>query len=225
MKQTQANGVVIYADVREAGSRIASILGKKCTIHEQQLLAGDYLLSENVAAERKTTHDFVQSVIDGRLFRQVAHLKEAYPSSLLIIEGDDLLTTGRKVHPNALRGALAAIAISYSLPILWTKNQLETAELLYAIARREQLHNKRSVALRAKRKVRSTNEAQEFLVAGLPRISTTIAKRLLKHFGSPERIFTASEKDLMGVEGVGKETARMITKLLTKGYEKSILED
>lgn len=226
MKQkVYGEGVIIYADTREAGNRIIPILKKKCIVRGKQLKVGDYLLSDNVAVERKTTEDFIQSIIDGRLFRQISELRDVYPLSLLIIEGNDVLNTKRKIHPNAIRGAMAALAVSYSLPILWTKNQAETAYLLHAIAKREQVHNNRAVAIRTKNRKRSMNEEQEFLVAGLPKISTKMARRLLKHFGSPKKIFEAGESELMEVGGIGKETTKIIKKLLTRCYEKSILED
>ena len=32
----------------------------------------------------------------------------------------------RNVHPNAIRGMIATIAVSYGIPILYTKNSKET---------------------------------------------------------------------------------------------------
>ena len=78
---------------------------------------------------------------------------------------------------------------------------------------------------RTKKKAKSMNQLQEFLIAGFPKVSTKTAKRLLKHFKTPERIFKAEESELTKVEGIGKETARKIREILTKKYERSILED
>ncbi|MEM7819889.1 MAG: ERCC4 domain-containing protein [Candidatus Aenigmatarchaeota archaeon] len=217
--------IIIYADSREIKSRITSILKKRCKIEERRLDVADYLLSECVAAERKTCNDFFQSIIDGRLFRQLNELKNNFEKPIIIIEGDELFNNNRKIHPNAIRGALASIVIDFSIPILCTKNQLETAELLFAIAKREQLQTKRNIILRGKRKFKSMNQMQEFLVSGLPKISETKAKNLLKYFGTPEKIFTADEKELQKVEGIGNGLAKKIREILTKKYEKSILED
>ncbi len=221
----QESEVKIYTDIREASSRIPHILRKKCALEEINLPVGDYLLSKRVCAERKTTNDFLQSLIDGRLFNQIKELKSNFKNPLIIIEGDTLFYEDRKIHPNAIRGALAAIAVDFSIPILWTRNQLETAEMLFSIAKREQLDNKKSVAIRGKKKTRSMNELQEYLIAGLPKISNEKSKKLLKHFGTPEKIFTATEEDLQRVDGIGDILAKKIKKMLTKKYEKSILED
>ena len=46
--------VVIYADKREASSRILAILKDRCDLREKQLAVADYQLSKQVAVERKT---------------------------------------------------------------------------------------------------------------------------------------------------------------------------
>ena len=219
----QENEVIIYADHRD-NTRIKELLKKLCKVEEKQLEVADYLLSESVAAERKTTDDFLNSLTDGRLFKQLAELKKNFVSPLLIIEGDTLFGI-RKIHPNAIRGALASIAIDYAMPVIWTASQLETAQMLFSIAKREQLDSKKSVAIRGKRSFRSDNQEQLFLISGLPGISTEKAKSLLKHFGSPEKIFSASEEQLQEADGIGKELAKRIRLILSKKYEKSILED
>ncbi|HLD49150.1 MAG TPA: ERCC4 domain-containing protein [archaeon] len=219
----QENEVIIYADHRD-NTRIKELLKKLCKVEEKQLEVADYLLSESVAAERKTTDDFLNSLTDGRLFKQLAELKKNFVSPLLIIEGDTLFGI-RKIHPNAIRGALASIAIDYAMPVIWTASQLETAQMLFSIAKREQLDSKKSVAIRGKRSFRSDNQEQLFLISGLPGISTEKAKSLLKHFGSPEKVFLASEAELQQADGIGRELAKRIRLILSKKYEKSILED
>jgi Fanconi anemia group M protein len=217
--------IIIYVDKRELSCRIASILEKYCDVEERQLHVADYLLSDRVAVERKTCSDFVSSIVDGRLFKQMSELKSNFEHPVLIIEGDDLFSHGRDIHPNAIRGALASIATDYCVPIIWTANQLETANMLFVIAKREQLDVKKSVSIRGKKKARSDNEAQEIIVSGLPKISIIKARNLLKHFKTPEKVFTAKEDKLKEVGGIGDELAKQIRKILTKKYEKSILED
>ena len=216
--------VIIYADNRE-NNKVTEILKHRCDLRQKQLAVADYLLSKRVAVERKTCEDFLSSMTDGRLFKQLGELKENFRTPVLIIEGNELFDSDRKIHPNAIRGAIASIATDYCLPIIWTKTPLETAEMLISIATREQITKNKSVALRGKKKAKSMNHRQEFLVAGLPQISTQTARKLLKHFGSPEKIFAATKEELMEVEGVGPKNAKRIRLVLAKKYEKSVLED
>ena len=218
------NNVTIYADVHEASSRILNILRERCNLIEKQLHVGDYLLSKRVGVERKTSGDFLSSIVDGRLFKQMDELKTNFRMPLLVIEGNPL-SSERKIHPNAIRGALASVSLDYGIPIIKTENNLETAEMLLTIAKREQLDRKKNISLRGSKKKKSINHRQEFLIAGLPSISSQTARLLLKHFGSPERVFAATREELMSVEGIGEKTAKRIRLLLSKQYEKSILED
>src|SRR3989344_3258673 len=217
--------ITIYADNRELNSKVVDILKHRCTVHEKQLHVGDYLLSKRVAAERKTIGDFISSIVDGRLFKQLAEMKENFSYPVLIIEGNWLYDTERKVHPNAIRGAIAAVAIDFNIPILWTQNALETAELLLAMAKREQIDSGKKNAVRGRKKAKSMNDRQEILISGLPNVNTSTAKKLLKHFGSPEKVFTASEDELKNVDGIGPKMAKKIRHVVMKNYEHSILED
>ncbi|MBI4170758.1 MAG: hypothetical protein HY514_03620 [Candidatus Aenigmarchaeota archaeon] len=219
MQSTFTDGIVIYADTREMNTRIISILKKYCNVREKQLAVGDYILSDRVCVERKSSQDFLQSIIDKRLFIQLEELKNNFKKPVLIIEGDDLLDNARNVHPNAIRGALASITIDYAIPIIWTQTQMDTAHQLYMIAKREQIDEKRHVGIRGKKKTNSMAEVQEFLVAGMPKISTEKARRLLAHFKTPEKIFTASETELKKVEGIGEELAKQIRRIMTEKYK------
>ena len=216
--------VIIYADNRE-NNKVTDILKHRCDLRQKQLAVADYLLSKRVAVERKTCEDFLSSMVDGRLFKQLGELKENFRTPVLIIEGNGLFDSDKKIHPNAIRGAIASVATDYCLPIIWAKTPLETAEMLISIATREQITRNKSVALRGKKKAKSMNHRQEFLIAGLPQISTQTARKLLKHFSSPEKIFAATKEELMEVEGVGPKNAKRIRLVLAKKYEKSVLED
>ncbi len=222
-KTLPSDNIIIYADSREMQTRIVDILRKKCELREKQLAVADFILSDRVACERKTTSDFSQSIVDGRLFKQLSELKDSFEKPILIIEGTGLYDE-RNMHENAINGALATIVIGYSIPILWTCNQMETAHLLFAIAKREQLGSNASVSIRGQKKARSENEEQEFLIAGLPSINTVHAKRLLGYFGTPEKVFCAPESELTKLPGIGEKKAKRIRKLLERKYEKSILD-
>ncbi len=210
-------GIVIYVDSRELKSQVPKYLKELgAHIEVKTLDVGDYIVSEDVAVERKSANDFIQSIIDGRLFDQVRRLTEAYARPVIIIEGQ--LYGIRNVHPNAIRGALAAVTIDWGVPILFSADAKETAQFIYLIAKREQEERKKEVAVRSEKKALTLADRQRLIVEGLPYVSATLAKRLLKHFGSVERVFTAKESELMEVEGIGEKIAREIRKVITAPY-------
>lgn len=221
MKQKilKTDKIVIFVDDREVSSGIVSELKQLgVDVIIKRLAVADFLLSEIVAVERKTIDDFLQSIVDRRIFEQLNALSENFEKPILLIEGSKL-NVARAIHPNAVRGTLSAIAVDFRVPILWTETPEETAALLFTIAKREQTQEKREVAIRGKRKALSSEQEQEFLVCGLPNISTVLAKRLLEHFKTPERIFKASEEELKEVEGIGKEKAKRVKEILGKIYK------
>lgn len=213
----------IVADTREFPSGVVKELARlDCIVTPKQLHVGDYICSERVGVERKSSRDFLQSIIDQRLFAQAQSLKDAYPSPIIIIEGDpDSLYTERNIHPNAVNGALASLAVDFRIPILWSLAAEHTASLLFTLAKREQVDDGRVVAIRGEKRVSSLQEQQEFLVAGLPNVSTVLAKRLLEHFKTPKKVFAANEAKLKNVEGIGDKKAKKIIEILETPYSLS----
>lgn len=209
----------VVADSREASSVCIYWLQQLVKLEFRQLEVGDYILSERVGVERKQVRDFLTSIFSQRIFDQLERLKESYPRPLLMLEGDpERLWMERRVHPNTIRGVLASIAIDLQIPIIWSGSPKETAEMLYWIAHREQVKLKKEVAVRPGKRRRGLAEEQEFLVAGLPGISTVRARQLLLKFRTPRNVFSASINQLKKVRGVGEKTARQIQEVLDSEY-------
>ncbi|NJE47785.1 DEAD/DEAH box helicase [Thermococcus sp. GR7] len=210
-------GIVVYVDSRELRSGVPKHLRELgAEVEVKTLDVADYVVSEEVGIERKSANDFIQSIIDGRLFDQVERLKKAYEKPVIIIEGQ--LYGIRNVHPNAIRGAIAAVTLDWGVPILFSSGPEETAQFIYLMAKREQEERKKEVRLRSEKKALTLAERQRLIVEGLPNVSATLAKRLLKHFGNVERVFTATEEELQEVEGIGPKKAREIRKVITAPY-------
>ncbi|ASA77867.1 DEAD/DEAH box helicase [Thermococcus sp. 5-4] len=210
-------GIVVYVDNRELRSGVPKHLKELgAEIEVRTLDVADYVVSEEIGIERKSANDFIQSIIDGRLFDQVERLKRAYEKPVIILEGE--LYGIRNVHPNAIRGAIAAVTLDWGVPILFSSGTEETAQFIYLMAKREQEERKKEVRLRSEKKALTLAERQRLIVEGLPYVSSTLAKRLLRHFGNVERVFTATEEELQEVEGIGKKKAREIRKVITAPY-------
>ena len=216
--ERKTDKIRIIVDHREYHSNvIKTLVSKGVDVEPRQLDVGDYILSSRIGVERKNVDDYLSSLIDGKLFKQIQQLRDAYSRPILILEGDDLLTK-RNISHNAIFGSLAAISVDYGVTVFRTKNALETADLMRIIAQREQKDDKKKIAIRGMKKKMSTHERQQFLVEGLPNVSAVLANRLLNHFGSIRGIINASEKELMEVEGIGKNIASEIVRLVNKGY-------
>ncbi len=203
--------VLIFVDTRE--SNILDYFNQyDCTVQRKMLLSGDFVVSDRVAIEKKTVKDFVSSIIDKRLFSQLKIMKDNFEKPLLIIEGRESLYG--TLSPNMIRGALAAVTVDLGIPVLWTEDLADTAGLVFWIAKREQIDEKRENVLVNKKCPTTIKEQQEYLVASLPDVSLVRSRELLKHFKSPQGVFGASVKELQQVKGIGKKIAERIRNVM-----------
>ncbi len=210
--------IQIIVDSRELPTGVPRELAKlDVKITSESLNVGDYIISDEVAVERKETGDFVQSLIDGRLFGQLSALRSTYLRPVLIIEGEQLVGL-RAVNPASIYGALASIAIRLRIPILWTRDSRETANVLYRLAHLEQISERRMPRTRPTEGKATDAETLEYILAGFPGVDTVISRALLNEFGTLGRVFNASVKELQKVKGVGPKIAGRIKRLLETEY-------
>ena len=124
----EASGKKIILDHRESSSTLAAYLRSMgFEIEFQHLEFGDVKISEQIIIERKTSRDLLNSLTDGRLMKQCYKLIESCTNPLLLIE---LGEVGSSVHPNAVLGAMAHITLDMGIPVMMTKNTLESAHFV-----------------------------------------------------------------------------------------------
>jgi Fanconi anemia group M protein len=221
-KSLPSDKVMVYADCREAPSQINNYIEDLgALVCCKQLKVGDYIASERVGIERKTITDFIGSIMNQRLFKQLKELSESFENPVLILEGNpELLWHESGMHPNALRGALASITVDHRIPIIWTSNSQETAAQIHWIAYREQKKLNKEVSIRGEKRVMDKPKHQEFIVAGLPFVNSTLSRRLLERFGSVRKVFTANPDRLKKIDKIGEKKAKRIWDLINADYEK-----
>ena len=216
-KSMKKNEVTIYLDHRENEllkhlSQMGQINIERTTLH-----VGDVIISKRAAIERKEVNDFLQSMIDGKLFRQLGELASNFWSPILIIEGKNLYGI-RRIHPNAIKGALASIVIDFRIPIWFTADAKETAETIALLAKREQIQERQTVCLRGSRRDCSTDQILEYIVGGYPYIDKVLAQRILLKFETIKKFINASYDELVEIEGIGPEKAKKIIEMTDAKY-------
>jgi len=210
--------IKIIIDQRESGFFDEYFTGHGALVKRQMLELGDFVCSSKLVIERKTRADFESSIIDGRLFSQLRGLTANYPAVVLVVEGT------RKDAPERLRkeavlGAYATAVSDFGVSLIFTKDAESTAELVFSFAKHEQFARKHPLRIFAKRKTLTPSQTQRSVVEMLPTVGPKLARQLLLHFGSVEKIAHASEKELEQVPGLGKKRARIIKSLLVYGYD------
>jgi Fanconi anemia group M protein len=205
-----AQPVHIRVDAAEQSSGVPGLLGKVdgVMVAMARLEVGDYLCAEQVIVERKTAVDFIASIMDRRLFEQVAKMVAGYETAVLVLEGD-VYGTRSAIAPSALDGALSWLATLSGVTVLPSGGVEHSARLIATIARHAQHGLGYEIPLRHA-KPKHLSVQQQYLVEGLPGVGPGRARALLEHFGSPEAVFSASVDELRAVRGIGEKAAESI---------------
>lgn len=204
----------LHVDHSERPSALLDAVQRSGTfdVRMVHLATGDYLIDNEVLIERKTVGDFAASLVDGRLFPQVARLARSCHRSLLLIEGPTPASIPA-VHPHALEGALVSLAAMWRLPVLHSSHPEQSLRILRCLA--DQAGRPHDQILRRfDRKPKRLASRRLFLLQGLPGIGPALAHRLLCHFGSVERVLTVDAATLAEVQGIGARKAARIRELV-----------
>ncbi len=206
----------IIIDDRERQSRLYPLLTERFTVKVQRLSYGDYLINNGLVIERKTARDFLISIIDLRLFKQVANLKKHCDSALLLIEGD-LLQTGGMMDHRSITGALLSVQASWQLPVIFSESAAHSCDILEIITRQRDTFSD-NLVLRGGYRPKKIKTRQLYILQGLPGVGPSLAKRLLEHFKSVAAVMNASTLELQHVQGLGVVKANDIRKILDRHY-------
>jgi len=202
----------VIADYREKNSLvISSLINLGADVEVKELKVADYI-TQNVAIERKTISDFVSSMINKRLLRQLEEMQQ-YPNKLLIIEGieeQELYNDDEAwgVHPNAIRGFLLSITLKHKIPIIFSKNSEDTAKYILLIAKKKEAE----MSLNATKKTLNSREQLQYILEGFPGIGPKTAKKLLKEFKTLKKILNSSQKKLKKLIGKKAEIFNLLEK-------------
>ena len=214
----------IIVDDRERNIKILDLLDKKFEVQRERLEVGDFIVSDRIVIERKTLEDFLASLLDKRIFEQIKKMKAAFEIPIIVIEGslniEDLFYL-RNIHPNAIRGLLLSILVDERIPLIFTKNEEETVNLLEILARREQINEKRIPQIKVAKKIKTISDAQEALIASIPGINKQLAVNLLSYFKTPKNVANASISELLEVPLIGKEKAKKIFEVFNSTYDQN----
>ncbi|HYY66498.1 MAG TPA: ERCC4 domain-containing protein [Nitrososphaeraceae archaeon] len=230
--------VRIVVDEREKNSVIPNLLRHTGAIIDfAQLKVGDYIVSPETAIERKTIHDLINSIYDGRLFVQCSELAQYYSKPVVIIEGNiiDLIDDiPAEIDNDKLRileeriplayDALATVALRFRIPIVHTPSAEYTAQLLVIMVNKS-LEGETSNNLPLLKRIKKKNPEytqQLSILASLPGIGDKLAIRMLSKFQTPRRALNASVAELARIPGFGIARARRVRKILDYPYNERI---
>lgn len=217
----------IVVDERERPSGIPDFLrASGASVDFAQLAVGDYIVSPEVAVERKTVHDLVSSIYDGRLYVQCSELVKHYAKPVVVIQGDISVlkeipddieeSKARRLAertPLALE-ALATVAMEFRIPVIHAPDAERTAALLLAMANKGLQNKVPGPLLKKIRKENPFYLQQLSVLSSVPGVGDKLAARMLEKFKTPQRALTATAAELATIPGFGISRAQRVRKVL-----------
>jgi ERCC4-type nuclease len=207
-----ANVSEVLADVHEGGSGVPdrlARLGMQVTV--RHLPIGDYAVAKDVLVERKSIADFHESVLQGRFWRQIGSLRRASARPFLLLEGADV--DRGPLAPNAVRGIVLAV-LEQGVAVLRSSGVDDSALWLVRLAARERVVRPRPRPVYDQTPA-ARGEVAEAVLAAIPGISVTLARRLLRQFGTVASVVAADPDALATVTGIGPARAEALRRALT----------
>ena len=186
----------IITDIHEKDSMILAELksNQDIDLEIQSLKIGDYLIG-NTIIERKTSSDFISSMLNRRLIDQLSHMQQ-YKNKILIIEGE-IEELYNKINPNAIRGFILSIITNYETNVIFTTDYKDTTMYLITLAK-QQLKPKTKISLHS-RIPKTIKEQKQYILEAFPNIGPKKAELLLRKFKKLSAVFNASEEELNDV--------------------------
>jgi len=201
--------VRIIVDSRESRSGVPERLARLpgVTTETRELSSGDYVIEGVLAIERKDATDFINSLVSGHLFDQVARMSNEHLRYMVLIEGD-VFSTRSDISDEAILGALSWLGHLSGAGVVHVPSSVYTPSMIRRLAIHATHGLGYDVPLRSEKpKVTNPLAMAQYIVSGLPSVGPTTALTLLKHFGTAQAVFSASRGELLTVKGIGPKTA------------------
>lgn len=198
----------IFIDHRERRSGFVEALkeGELFDVQEKRLDVCDLQICD-VGIERKTGEDLVDSLADGRLFRQLILMRRLYRRRIFLVEGEVPVA---RLPIRQQEGLWVRISVGLQTPILRSQNVYHTATIVRRAALQIFGFTSSHAQVGPKPRAEQTAFFQRLALVSFPGIGLAKADLLLAHFGSLKAVLNASREELMAVRGIGARHADCI---------------
>ncbi len=211
----------VVADERERASGVPDELMKlNVRVYFSRLAVGDYVLSPEIAVERKSVRDLVSSIYDTRLFYQAAKISASFAKPYLLIEGDSKEVAELTKNLKSFYGAIANVTLAYGLRVMYTANVAETATAIAELLSHARAKPLTRMPSDVPPKSKDVAMQQLYVVASMPGVGRRLAEKLLMKYGTPRRIMGLTTGELASTPGIGWKRAEKIKEMMDTKFSR-----
>ena len=218
----------VVVDVREFRSSLPSLLhGRNMVVVPCMLTVGDYVITPDIAIERKSVKDLISSFSDGRLYSQAETMLQHYQAPMLLIEFDaqkaftlepfaDLSSSlgSASAVSSDLQSKLALLCLAFPrLRIIWSSSPYQTAEIFEELKKQQEEPDPiKAVQIGLEEgddpDGRTFNQVPQDMLRNVPGVTSKALQRLVLEFENVQEVVNAEQEELS--EMIGMENARQI---------------
>ena len=221
---------MLVIDSRENSvlSRLVEMYAKELAIktNKEWIEVGDYVVG-NVCFEAKNTQDFLQSVLNKRLWNQIDNMDRAYDVNVIMIYGNieeairqvankyakDLPRESRQtILHNKFYGALGRIILDTDAKPIFAPSEAIAAKMITTVAKMQPVD--RPVISPSLIKRITTDDIRVDMLSSIKGVSENKAKKLLETFGSIMELGECKSSEIAFLEGFGEVVGQRIIDIL-----------
>jgi DNA excision repair protein ERCC-4 len=230
----------IVADMREFRSELPGLLhAQNMDVVPAQLTVGDYILTPNIAVERKSVSDLIGSFKSGRLYNQVETMLEHYKNPMLLIEFGDIksftLEPFADLTNSAAAAAMAApdlqskiVLLTIHFPrlrIIWSSSPYQTVQIFEELKKQQEEPDPYKAVMIGLEEGEDPETGRTFnqdpmdMLRAIPGITEKNIVRLSLQINSIQELANLEEGELD--EMVGRDVGRQIWRF----FNRELVED
>jgi len=223
--------MALYIDDREKSNFTIMVEEKTSKMgiltERKRLKVGDYVIGDS-CFEIKSSQDFLQSVLNQRIWNQIDNMDRNYQKNFVVIHGtvleavDKFMTHSSGGNSNyraksvwlkqKFMGAVGRIRLDYDVDVIWKDSEANVIDELVTIIK--MVPNNRVVIEPTIIKKISTEDIRVDMLCLLKGLTRPNARLLLDNFGSIMEIGENEIADILKTKGVGKVTAERLLNIL-----------
>ena len=188
---------------------------------KQWVEIGDYIFGD-VCFEAKSSCDFLQSVINKRLWNQIDNMDRHFEHTYVIIHGSlheamnypnyVKMKIPKHILQNKFFGAIGKILLDTDCKVLWFESPKKAAQIITTICKMRPIDRK--VISPSLLKRITTEDLRLDMLCTIKGVSESKAKKLIKAYGSVMEIGETSPEELTNIDGIGLTIAQRIVDTL-----------
>tara|TARA_R110002050_G_C8956819_1_gene513833 strand:+ start:3030 stop:3710 length:681 start_codon:yes stop_codon:yes gene_type:complete len=215
----------IIIDSREKSDLTEYVISEASLVNiqneKQWLEIGDYVF-QDVCFEAKSSIDFLQSIINKRLWNQIDNMDRHYEHSIVIIHGSLYeamaypkyvkMDISEQFLKNKFYGAIGRLTLDTDCKVFWVESPQKAARIITTICKMRPI--KRNVIQPSLLKRITTDDLRLDMLCTIKGISKSKAITILKKYGSIMEIGEANEAELSSIDGIGSTLSKRIINTL-----------